>query len=122
MRGKRGDGVRMVRSGSKQHSKHAIPYAPIEAPFEKGLVRQGLQTEKLQLSIIAGRIEEKLADQDSPGGRGQAWHWRCGFCPVFKHFFYYQYGPNGQTSTSQWRWPQDRGRIFQIPIAVSAGN
>ena len=108
---------RMVRSGSKQHSKHAIPYAPMEAPFEKGLVSHGLPTEKSQLSIIAGRIEDKLADQDKDG-----WNWLCGFCPAFKHFFFYQYGPEGQTSASQWVWPQDKLKIFQVPIAVTAGN
>ena len=112
----------MVRSGRKQRSKHSIPYAPMEAPSEKGLIRQGLQTEKLCLSIIAGRIEEKLADQDPSDGRGQSWHWLCGFCPTFKHFFYYQYGQDGQTSEPQWRWPEDRSKIFQLPIVVSAGN
>ena len=67
--------------------------------------------------MIAGRIEDRLAHYDAQG-----WHWLCGFCPTFKQFFFYQYGPEGKTGAAQWLWPRGARGIFQVPVAVVRGN
>ena len=108
---------RVVRVRGKVDSKHVIPNAPSGAPAQWGLGIHGLPTEKLQLPIIAGRLEDQLARHDAQG-----WHWLCGFCPTLKHFFFYQHGPDGKTTAAQWVWPFGGSGIFRVPVAVVAGN
>ena len=93
------------------------------APFESGIMRQSLQTEKLKLSVIAGRIDDVLNEQaPEVDEHGEAWQWLCGFCTKRKDFFYYRYGRDEKTSVAQWHWPVDRSGMFELPIAFAAGR
>ena len=105
--------VRVMRNGAQVASTHTTPDAPEGAPFQWGCGIQGLPMDQLQLPVIAGRLEHRLSQHDAQG-----WHWLCGFCLIFKQFFFYQYGPDGQTGAAQWFWPDGARGSFQVPVAV----